>query len=434
MAFQLRTPDGLVERKGHLGGTLSEAAIMAATRWSYAALDAAGDARAGEVAASSEAEAAKILRSLGLQPVNLRAAKVPMSEREFEIPGLAARIKGREVVALMRQLSTMIGAGVTLRRSLSMLADQEENESLRAALVDVRDAVESGVSLSDALAQHPAAFDPVVVALVRAGESAGALDAILGQAAESLERQIALRRRVRSTLAYPVSVLVLVTLVLVAMSIFVVPVFRDVYADLGQDLPLATRVVLGITGFIASNALLLVAGIGGTVWAFRRYRRTPHGRRRLDGMLLRTPGVGPLLRQAALARTARCLSVLVGAGVPLVDAVEITSSTGGNEVLADVIRESSAAIQEGQQLSEPLAKSDEIPALFAQIVAVGEESGDLEHMLDVVADVYDEGVESVSAAFSAVIEPVMFGGLGAVVGGLVLALYLPVFRLVDVVQ
>ena len=218
------------------------------------------------------------------------------------------------------------------------------------------------------------------------------------------------------------------------MCIFVVPVFRDVYADLGQDLPLATRVVLGITGFIASNALLLVAGIGGTVWAFRRYRRTPHGRRRLDGMLLRTPGVGPLLRQAALARTARCLSVLVGAGVPLVDAVEITSSTGGNEVLADVIRESSAAIQEGQQLSEPLAKSDEIPALFAQIVAVGEESGDLEHMLDVVADVYDEGVESVSAAFSAVIEPVMIGGLGAVVGGLVLALYLPVFRLVDVVQ
>ena len=407
---------------------------MAATRWSYAAIDAAGDARAGEVAASSEAEAAKILRSLGLQPMNLRAAKVPMSEREFEIPGLAARIKGREVVALMRQLSTMIGAGVTLRRSLSMLGDQEENESLRAALVDVRDAVESGVSLSDALAQHPAAFDPVVVALVRAGESAGALDAILGQAAESLERQIALRRRVRSTLAYPVSVLVLVTLVLVAMSIFVVPVFRDVYADLGQDLPLATRVVLGITGFIASNALLLVAGIGGAVWAFRRYRRTPHGRRRLDGMLLRTPGVGPLLRQAALARTARCLSVLVGAGVPLVDAVEITSSTGGNEVLADVIRESSAAIQEGQQLSEPLAKSDEIPALFAQIVAVGEESGDLEHMLDVVADVYDEGVESVSAAFSAVIEPVMIGGLGAVVGGLVLALYLPVFRLVDVVQ
>ena len=407
---------------------------MTATRWSYAALDAAGDARAGVVDAASEAEAAKIIRTLGLRPVNVTAAKVPLFEREFEVPGLAARIKPAEVAAVIRQLSTMVGAGVTLRRSLSVLTDQEENETLKAALADVRDAVESGVSLSEAFAQQPAAFDPIVVALVRAGESAGVLDTVLDQAAESMERQAALRRRIRSTLAYPVSVLVLVSLVLVAMSIFVVPVFRGVYADLGQDLPVATRIVLGITGFIGSNALLLAAAAGGAVWGVRRYRRTPEGRRRIDGMLLRVPALGALLRQAALARTARSLSVLVGAGVPLVDAVEITSSTVGNEILADVIRETSDAIQSGQQLSEPLAKSDEIPVLFAQVVAVGEESGDLEHMLDVVAGVYDEGVDSVSATFSAVIEPLMIGGLGTVVGGLVLALYLPMFRLVDVVQ
>lgn len=407
---------------------------MTATRWSYAALDAAGDARAGVVDAGSEAEAAKIIRTLGLRPLAVHAAKVPLFQRDFEIPGLAARIKPTEVSAVIRQLSTMLGAGVTLRRSLAVLTEQEPNESLKAVLADVRDAVESGISLSEAFADQPTAFDAVVVALVRAGESAGALDAVLDQAAESMERQAALRRRIRSTLAYPVSVLVLVTLVLVAMSIFVVPVFRGVYADLGQDLPFATRIVLGITGFIGSNALFLAAAGGGMVWGLRRYRRSPIGRRRIDGMLLRIPALGALLRQAALARTARSLSVLVGAGVPLVEAVEITSSTVGNEILADVIRETSEAIQSGQQLSEPLARSEEIPVLFAQVVAVGEESGDLEHMLDVVAGVYDEGVDSVSATFSAVIEPLMIGGLGTVVGGLVLALYLPMFRLVDVVQ
>ena len=407
---------------------------MAVTRWSYAALDAGGETRAGEVDAASEAEAAKLIHSFGLHPVNVRAARVPLLEREFQLPGLSSRIRPPEVAAVLRQLSTMIRAGVTLRRSLSILAEQEDNETLQGALADIRDAVESGESLSDALAQQSSAFDPVVVALVRAGESAGALDTVLDQAAMSMERQAALRRRIRSTLAYPVSVLVLVTLVLAAMSIFVVPVFRGVYADLGQDLPLATRIALGITGFVASNIVLLAAIGGGSVWGVRRYRATTEGRRRIDGLLLRMPGLGPLLRQAALARTARSLSVLVGAGVPLVDAVEITSATGGNQILAGVIRETAEAIQAGQQLSEPLTKSDEIPTLFAQFVAVGEESGDLEHMLGVVADVYDESVDSVSATFSAVVEPLMIGGLGTVVGGLALALYLPVFRLVEVVQ
>jgi type IV pilus assembly protein PilC len=407
---------------------------MTATRWSYAALDAAGDTRSGVVEARSEAEAAKVVRTLGLSPITVRAAKVPLLEREFEVPGLAERIKPTEVAAVIRQLSTMVGAGVTLRRSLAVLTDQETNESLKAALIEVRDAVESGASLSDAFEQQPVAFDPIVVALVRAGESAGALDTVLNQAAESMERQAALRRRIRSTLAYPVSVLVLVSLVMIAMSIFVVPVFRGVYADLGQDLPFATRVVLGITGFIGSNVLVLAAVFGLAVWGLRRYRRTPEGQRCVDGAMLKVPALGALLRQAALARTARSLAVLVGAGVPLLDAVEITSSTVGNEVLAAVIRETSLAIQSGEQLSEPLARSEEIPVLFSQVVAVGEESGDLEHMLEVVAGVYDEGVESVSATFSAVIEPLMIGVLGTVVGGLVLALYLPMFRLVDVVQ
>ena len=407
---------------------------MSSLRWTYAGLDASGQERGGELDASTEAEAAKLVRTFGLRPTRLEPTRVPFHQREFDVPGLRSRVRPGDVANTIRQLSTMLGAGITLRRALRVLAEQASDETLQGALDAIRNDVESGESLSGAFARHPDVFGPIVVALVRAGESAGALDTVLEQAAENLERQEALRRRVRSTLAYPVSVLGLVGLVLVAMSIFVVPVFRGVYADLGQDLPFATRIVLGITGFIGSNALVLGLAVVVGAIALRKYRATDDGRRRVDRILLGVPALGELLRQAALARTARSLSVLVGAGVPLVDAVEITSTTVGNEVLAEVIRETGASIEAGRPLSEPLDRSEEIPPLFAQVVAVGEESGDLEEMLEVVAGVYDEGVDSVAATFSAVIEPLMIGGLGAVVGGLVLALYLPMFRLVDIVQ
>jgi len=407
---------------------------MSGTQWTYVALDPSGDARSGVIDASSESEAARVVSALGLRPMKVNPARRPVIRRDFTMPSLGVRVGPSEVAAAIRQLATMLGAGVTLRRSLVVLSEQATNQRLEKALTDVRDGVEAGESLSEAFSRHPDVFGPIVVALVRAGESAGALDTVLEQAADTLERQAALRRQVRSTLAYPISVLVLVTLVVIAMSLFVVPVFRDVYADLGQDLPLATRIVLSITGFIGSNALVLGLASALAVIGLRRYRQTSVGRRRVDRALLAVPALGSLLRQAALARTARSLSVLVRSGVPIVDAIEVTSSTVGNEVLAEVIRETSESIQTGQPLSEPLSRSDQIPPLFAQVVAVGEESGDLEEMLDVVAGVYDDGVDSVSATFSAVIEPIMIGGLGAIVGGLVLALYLPMFRLVDIVQ
>ena len=407
---------------------------MTAVHWDYVALDAAGAPRNGTVAATSEAEAAQIVRTLGLRPTRLTTARPPLLQREFSLPSFDTKVKPGEVAGTIRQLSTMLGAGVTMRRALTVLVEQATNDSLRTALAGVKDDVEAGESLSAAMDQHPKAFGPVVVALVRAGESAGALDTVLDQAADTLERQAALRSKVRSTLAYPVSVLVLVALVLVAMSVFVVPVFRGVYEDLGQELPMITQVVLAITGFIGSNVMFIALFVALGVVAFRKYRATDDGRRKVDRFLLRIPGLGDLLRQAALARTARSLSVLVGAGVPLLDAVDITASAVGNDVLADVIRDTGEAIQSGRPLSEPLTDSDEIPALFAQVIAVGEEAGDLEEMLEVVAGVYDDGVDSVSATFSAVIEPAMIAGLGAVVGGLVLSLYLPMFRLVDIVQ
>ncbi len=407
---------------------------MTATQWNYQALDKEGGSKAGSVAASSETEAARVVRTLGLHPTHLTESRPPLFRREFDLPSFESAVRPSELAGTVRQLATMLGAGVTIRRALSVLVEQTTNETLRSALVEVSEDVEAGESLSAAFERHPRTFGAVVVALVRAGESAGALETVLDQAADTLERQAELRRKVRSTLAYPVSVLVLVTLVLIAMSVFVVPVFRGVYVDLGHELPGITSFVLAVTGFIGSNCLYILGAIVGAGIGLKKYRATDSGRRRVDQLMLKIPGLGALLRQAALARTARSLSVLVGAGVPLLQAVDITAAVVGNEVLGDVIRDAGRSIESGRPLSEALTRSDEIPDLFAQVIAVGEESGDLEEMLEVVAEVYDDGVDAVSATFSAVIEPAMIAGLGAIVGGLVLALYLPMFRLVDIVQ
>ncbi|MFQ5558171.1 MAG: type II secretion system F family protein [Acidimicrobiales bacterium] len=407
---------------------------MSVAVWEYQALDAGGELVSGKVPASSEPDAARQVRQLGLRPARIVEARTRLIEREISIPGLEPRVRPSELGATVRQLSTMLASGVAMRRSLKVLTAQTANPTLKATLVRISDDVESGESLSAAFAKHPRIFGNVLVALVRAGESAGALDRVLDQAADNLERQAALRAKIRSTLAYPAAVIFLVIAVLIAMSVFVVPVFRGVYEDLGQELPSYTRVVLAVTGFIGGNvlAILAAAGVGGV--ALRRWRRRSSGRRATDRLLLAVPVLGDLVRQAALARAARSLSVLKGAGVPLLEAVDITAATVGNEVLAEVIREAGTAVASGLQLSDPLEASGEIPPLFAQVIAVGEESGDLEEMLAVLARMYDDGVESTSATFSAVIEPLMIAGLGAVVGGLVLALYLPMFRLVDIVQ
>lgn len=407
---------------------------MTAARWDYRAFDPDGTDHRGSVNADSEAEAAQIVRTLGLRPTRLDRVRESVFRREFSLPSFGGSVRPEDLASATRQLSTMLGSGVSLRRSLSVLQTQTGSGRLADALADVANSVESGESLSGAFGENPKVFGTVMVALVRAGESSGALETVLDQAADQLERQAELRRKVRATLAYPLSVLVLVTLVLVAMSIFVVPVFRGVYADLGHELPIITRIVLGITGFIGSNILYLAAATAASIWASRRYRSTPSGRRRVDTWLLRAPGLGPLIRQAALARAARTMSVLANSGVPLLAGLNITAATVGNEALADVFIESGNAVEAGRPLSEALVRSSQIPPLFGQMIAVGEESGDLSEMLRAVADVYDDGVDAVAASFSAVMEPVMIAGLGAVVGGLVLSLYLPMFRLVDIVQ
>jgi type IV pilus assembly protein PilC len=270
--------------------------------------------------------------------------------------------------------------------------------------------------------------------LVRAGEASGALDEVLAQAATALERKAEVRRKVRSALAYPVAVVVLVGVVLMAMSIMVVPVFRDVYADLGGDLPWVTAVVLGFTGILGRFAPLWVVATFATVVGVRRWKRTDDGAKRWDRWVLRLPLMGDLVRKSILARSARTLAVLTSAGVSLLDALSIAAAVANNAVMSDVLDRCGQAVRRGEHLSSVLVADDDIPPLFAQVVSVGEESGDIAEMLTTAAEVYEAEVDATADGFSSVVEPLLVAGLGLVVGGLVLALYLPMFRLVDLVQ
>ncbi len=415
---------------------------MTAATWRYAAIDDAGNPVRGEVKARSEGDAVSRVRDLGYRPIVLRRPRRNMLRAEIAVSLFAPKVKSAELAGSIRQLAAMLQAGVPMMRALTVLVQQraltvlvqQSGPALNAAWTGVRADIEGGDALSVSLRRHPRIFDPVLVSLVEAGEASGTLDESLRQAATALERKAELRRKVRSALAYPIAVLGLVGVVILAMSLFVVPVFRGVYADLGGELPVPTRIVLSVSGFIGSNIVLLIGAVAAALTALRRWGRTPAGELALAKIVLRIPVVGDLVRRTALARASRSLAVLASAGVPLLEALQIAGDVSGNAVTRGVFSDAADAVRAGRSLSSELMTSDVIPPLFAQVVAVGEESGDLTEMLRLVGDVYEAEVDAAAESFSAVAEPLLIAFLGIVVGGIVLSLYLPMFRLIDLVQ
>lgn len=406
---------------------------MTATEWRYRAIDADGNAIGGEVRAETEGDAAERVRHLGYRPLALHSSRISVLKRDFHVEAFAPKAKPAELIGSIRQLAAMLGAGVPLMRALGVIVEQS-GPALQGHWGEVRGDIECGDALSTSLERHPRVFDATLTSLVRAGEASGSLDQSLIHGATVLERRASLRRKVRSALAYPIAVLCLVTVVILAMSLFVVPVFRTVYDDLGGELPVPTQVVLAVSGFIGSNIILLVLAAFGVRFAFRRMKATPSGEMLVARLTLDLPLVGNLIRHTVLARAARSLAVLTAAGVPLMEALEIAGRVSGNAVVRDVFTSAGEAVRNGRPLSAGLAVSPMVPPLFSQMVAVGEESGDLSEMLGLVADIYESEVDAMAETFSAVIEPLLVAFLGIVVGGIVLSLYLPMFRLVDLVQ
>ena len=404
-----------------------------ATTFTYQVKDNKGRLHSGELAAPSSASAAQALRDRGYTPVSIEEKKISALQMEIKIPGLG-RVKQKDLAIFSRQFSTMINAGLSLLRSLDILADQTPNATLAQVIREVKTSVEKGMSLSEAMQKHPKVFDRLYVAMVRAGEVGGVLDATLVRLADTLERSVELRGKVKSAMTYPTAVLGLVLLILTAMLVFVVPMFEGMYADLGGTLPLPTRVLLGVSRFTVSNWYILLGVAAAGIFGFRRWVTTDQGRLAFDRIKLRVPIFGGLTRKSAIARFSETLASLTRTAVPILQAMDIVSETAGNEVVARAIRDVQASVKEGDSLAAPLAQHAIFPPMVVQMLAVGEETGALDTMLDKLADFYNAEVNATVDSLTSLLEPLLMVVLGGTVGSMIVALYMPMFNLINLVQ
>jgi type IV pilus assembly protein PilC len=396
--------------------------------FTYKARTVGGESQSGEIAASTEADVVGQLRRRRLVVVSV---KQKPKEMKFSIGG---RIKTKDLVLFTRQFATMINAGLPLVQSLDILATQQPNkkaaEKIRAVLSDV----ESGSTLADAMGRHKDFFSEIYVNMVAAGETGGILDVILLRLAEYLEASEKLRRKVKGAMFYPATVMGFSGLAIAVLLIFVIPTFAGFFETAGVALPLPTRIVMGLSDFLISWWWAVAAALAGMGWLFRAYRRTPAGRMTTDKLMLRIPILGQVLRKAAIARFSRTLGTLVQSGVPILDGLEITARTAGNRVVEDAVMKSRASIAGGETIAEPLKRSTVFPPMVVQMINVGEQTGGLDDMLSKIADFYDEEVDASVGALTSIIEPVMIVFLGAIVGGMVVAMYLPIFDIIKTVE
>jgi type IV pilus assembly protein PilC len=403
------------------------------TSYAYRVRDREGKMAAGSMEAESEEAVVSRLRQLGYAPISIEAEKGAGFKAEVRLPG-SGRVKLKDLAVFSRQFATMINSGLSLLRALTILGEQTSNRRLGEVIVQVRAEVEKGSSLSAALAKHPKVFNRLYVSMVRAGEIGGFLDQVLVEVAETFEKEVTLRGKIRSAMTYPVVVFAMVLLIVSAMLVFIVPTFAGLYESLGGTLPLPTRMLISASNGMRRFFLLIVLGLVGLAFAYKRWRATPAGRYRLDQFKLKVKVFGPLFHKSAISRFSRTLATLIRTGVPILQALEIVAETVNNGVISRAVRDVQDSVREGESLATPLSKHPVFPAMVVQMMAVGEETGALDIMLSKVADFYDQEVEAAVASLTSMIEPILIAVMGAAVGGMVIALYLPLFNIINLVQ
>ncbi|MBN1551202.1 type II secretion system F family protein [bacterium] len=389
--------------------------------------DANGNEQTGIMTADS-AEAVRLhLRRQKITPTSIRKR---FKDVQIAIPGLTNRIKERDIVVFTRTFSTMVDAGLPLVQCLEILAQQTDNPIFSKAISDIGHSVESGSTYADALRKHPKIFDELYCNMVEAGETGGILDTILNRLASYMEKSITLKRQVKSALVYP-SVIVSVAIGVVTFLMYaVIPVFGKIFSSLGSSLPLPTKIVIATSNFIRDYiVIIIIVAIG--IWLTIRYiRKTEKGARIFDATLLKLPVFGLLLRKVAVAKFTRTLGTLISSGVPILEGLEITAKTAGNKVIEDAVMKTRVSISEGKTISEPLAATDVFPPMVTQMIAVGESTGALDAMLDKIADFYDEEVDIAVANLTQALEPLLMVFLGVSIGFIVVAMYMPMFKLI----
>jgi type IV pilus assembly protein PilC len=389
-----------------------------------------GRTRAGRIQEGVLVADSKDAAIAALRKQQIIVTAVTEKGKEFALPTLRGRIKPKEIAVFTRQFSVMIDAGLPLVQCLEILGTQQENKGFRQILLQVRQDVESGSSLAVALRKHPKAFDDLYCNMVAAGEAGGILDTILQRLAQYIEKIVKLRGAVRSAMVYPTAVIAIAVLVVWIILWKVIPTFATLFEGLGASLPLPTRITIALSNFIGAWWWLVFLSVGATIFLLARYHKTYKGRRHLDGLLLRIPVLGMVLKKIAVARFCRTLSTLVSSGVPILEGLEITARTSGNAIVEDAIMATRRSVEEGKTIAEPLKGTDVFPDMVVQMVAVGEQTGALETMLSKIADFYEDEVDEATANLLALLEPVMIFVLGVVIAGIVISMYMPMFDLI----
>ncbi|HEY5247932.1 MAG TPA: type II secretion system F family protein [Dermatophilaceae bacterium] len=407
---------------------------MAATlTYAYTVRNQAGKMVSGKIEADSQAQVASKLKSLGYAPVSIVQTNAGMS-REIALPKFGSKVKLKDLAVFSRQFATMINAGLSLLRALSILETQTESKELAKVLSDVRQDVETGQSLSVSLGKHPAVFPPLMVNMTRAGEVGGFLDTVMLQIAENYESEVKLRGKVKSAMTYPVVVFIIAIVAVVGMLLFIVPVFAKLFTDLGGELPAPTKILITLSDLLKITApFIIVGGIVG-FFTWQKYKHTEKVRRFIDPIKLKLPVFGNLFQKIALSRFARNLGTMLSSGVPILQSLDIVSETTGNTVVGDAVLDIQESVRNGESITGPLAGHAVFPPMVVQMMAVGEDTGALDAMLHKISEFYDQEVEATTEALTALIEPLMIAFLGGIIGSMIIALYMPIFKIFDLIK
>jgi type IV pilus assembly protein PilC len=406
---------------------------MTTLTFEYKVRDRTGKMKTGKLDAESQAQVASKLKGMGYAPVSITQTNSGLN-KEVKLPGFTPKVKIKDLAVFSRQFATMINSGLSLLRALTILTEQTENKELARVLGEVRNDIETGNSLSASMGKHPKVFPPLMVNMVKAGEVGGFLDAVLLQLAENFEAEVKLRGKVKAAMTYPTVVFVMAILMCIGMLLFIVPVFAGMFSDLGGELPLPTRILMALSDGLKSYfPLLILAAIAAAV-AWAKTKRTDRVRNVVDPLKLKIPVFGNLFAKIALSRFSRNLGTMMKSGVPILQSLDIVADTTGNVVLARALRDVQDSVRSGESIAGPLANHPIFPPMVVQMMAVGEDTGALDEMLLKISDFYDQEVEATTEALTALIEPLMIAFLGAIVGSMIIALYMPIFGVFDLIE
>lgn len=409
------------------------ATATATKTFEYSVRDRSGKVVKGRIEASNQAAVANRLKTMGMAPIAITEVSSKGLQKDISIPGLTDRIGLKDLAIMARQMATMINSGLSLLRSLSILAEQTENKALAKVLSQVRNDVETGLALSNALGKHPNIFPPLMVNMIRAGEVGGFLDEVLLSVAGNFEAEVKLRSKVKSAMTYPVVVFVVAILAVTGMLLFIVPVFAGMFDSLGGELPLPTKILMILSnGMKIFAPVLLVAGVAVAAW-WAKNKNDPKVKEKVDPWKLKAPVFGQLAKKIAISRFTRNFGTMIRAGVPILQALDIVAATSGNFVVERAVRSVQESVRTGQSLTGPLSQHPVFPPMVVQMMAVGEDTGALDTMLHKISEFYDQEVEATTEQLTSLIEPLMIVVIGAIVGAMVIAMYMPIFGVFEMI-